>query len=291
MVLPESFFPDCKARWATLAWCNGARLRASSNRESRHSLGEFRSQGAEAVGLMKDVLDRLDGHGLPDEPLDRLRDTIADMVGDENPGPASADFLGLCAHAGWQSVEQGSLYAAHVLGELRGAGHATQLLTDLLITEHSGLTEPEKSHAFSFFSAVTYSTTPVERAALTTAVAGSLLEMREHDLDEVAFLNHAFHLGNELGRSDMEAARKVMDDIGADPLRITLELFDEYLDCPFVEAGPGDFFNSMLNWMPKTYPDLMDTDYPPFKALLLRHAYDYMFWAGLLLEMRTEVRF
>ena len=177
------------------------------------------------------------------------------------------------------------------MGDLKNAGHATQFLTDLLITEHGGLTEQEKGHAFSFFSAATYPTTPVERAALTTAIAGSFREVCEHDLDEVAFLNHGFHLGKELACTDADAAREVMNDIGPDPLRITLELFDEYLDCHFSEAGPGDFFNSMLRWMKKTYPDLSETDYPPFKALLLRHAYDYMFWAGLLLEMRPEIRF
>ena len=42
-------------------------------------------------------------------------------------------------------------FAAHVLGDLKNAGHATQFLTDLLITEHGGLTEQEKGHAFSFF--------------------------------------------------------------------------------------------------------------------------------------------
>ena len=102
---------------------------------------------------------------------------------------------------------------------------------------------------------------------LTTAIAGSFREVCEHDLDEVAFLNHGFHLGKELACTDADAAREVMNDIGPDPLRITLELFDEYLDCHFSEAGPGDFFNSMLRWMKKTYPDLSETDYPPFKAL------------------------
>ena len=291
MLLPETFAQDCKARWATLAWCNGARLRAHSNRLSNRAIGESHHHEPEAISLMKDVLDRLDGMGLPDDPLDQLRDTISEMVGSDNPGPASPEFLELCAHAGWQSVEQGSLFAAHVLGDLKNAGHATQYLTDLLITEHGGLTEQEKGHAFSFFSAATYPTTPVERAALTTAIAGSFREVCEHDLDEVAFLNHGFQLGKELACTDADAAREVMNDIGPDPLRITLELIDEYLDCHFSEAGPGDFFNSMLRWMKKTYPDLSETDYPPFKALLLRHAYDYMFWAGLLLEMRPEIRF
>lgn len=291
MLLPESFVTDCKARWATLAWCNGARLRASSNRDSQQSLGAFNSHAREALTLMKDILGRLGDIGLPDEPLDGLRDALAAMVGEENPGPAAPEFLGLCAHAGWQSVEQGSLYAAHVLGELKNADAATQMLTHLLVTEHGGLTRQEKSHAFAFFSAASYQETPVERAALTTAMAGSFREVCEHDLDEVAFLNHAFHLGSELGRTDPDAAERVMVDIGVVPLRLTLKLFDEHLECPFPEAEPADFFNSMRKWMEQTYPELVETDYPPYKSLLLRHAYDYLFWSGLLQEMKRHAQF
>ena len=87
MLLPETFAQDCKARWATLAWCNGARLRAHSNRLSNRAIGESHHHEPEAISLMKDVLDRLDGMGLPDDPLDQLRDTISEMVGSKNPGP------------------------------------------------------------------------------------------------------------------------------------------------------------------------------------------------------------
>lgn len=286
MLLPESFFQDAKARWATLAWCNGARLRALSGQSSREVFQSLGIGVADAVPLMRDVLGRQDGAGFPDNPLDAIRDTFSEMVGSGSSDPASSGFLGLCAYAGWQSVEEGSLFAAHVLADLKIAGQATQILTDLLQTDHGGLTPSEKTHAFSFFSAVSYPTTPVERAAVTMAIADSFREAREENFDEAAFLNHAFHLGGELGRTDVDAALRVIGGIGTEPLRTTFVLFDKFLDCPFGEATPSEFYNSMLKWSSDFYTDLAETDYPPFKVLLLRHAYDYLFWAGLLLEMR-----
>ena len=277
--------PDHLSRWAALGWTNGVVAGFSGGSEVALKALPPPRVDAEALSIALDWEVRHSDLEL--EPIARVRDSIARLRGrpvysecDWNPESILVDF----AHAGFSAVRADSLFAGIVAASLDELPSGSRFLGQLLVEDSRGLGTLSLGDPLIRFFAFTYDQTPAERQAISSALHMSLQTVRSFPSTPVDLLINAFIVGRRLVFEVPDVMSLLLEELGPEGWKRVIEIFHKFLPSSPEETHPADIITGIQQWIPKTHQDLLSDPHDPSALLVLRHAYDFAFWAGIVRE-------
>lgn len=280
--------PECIYRMANVAWANGAQL-AVAGVPMATLMRLANDHYAASEALLRKVWQVQDVAGGGSCALIDQRRLLQRALG-ENPVPQHGtrlDIARTAAIAGWLAYHEQHLVTVRMVAG-QGLSDSEVLLMTQLMREVQGWTPQASSEALARFIATTYEKSErLECLAIQHAVERSLTVARKRQWGPCEFLRDAVKRGQVFGRNQPDQASAVLQEVG-EGVRGMIGIFESLLEQPLGDASNTAAWDALQDWMPRAHGADVSGGLREQGLLVLRHAYDFLFWFGLLREISRQ---
>jgi hypothetical protein len=281
--------PDAPYRFANLGWTSGAYAAASgvSLQELVHMTGDDQKS---AKALVQSVWEIRGIAGTEKHPLVEQRRLLKQALGPE-PVRTFRSLRALTrasAIAGWLAFTEQHLVSARVLQAIKSNGPEWFLAAQLEIESKRWDYVESKEALARCIGGVYSQKEKVERKEIMLAVEQSLATARKQNWSVARFVQDGIRRGAGLAMFQPVRTVELLKEIGDARVEEIAATFEKYLHCSLVISTDVQSWDALQDWLPAAHKDIIGVPTEGAALLLLRHAYDFMFWLGFLRQVRTE---
>ena len=190
-------------------------------------------------------------------------------------------FVATAALAGWLAIEDGHLVTPLVLDTWSSKHPIAIAHLRLLACEADGLSAQERSHPLARFWAAYYTGDP-HRTHIPRVALLSIAKARKHAWSLREFLLDAFTQAHELTAQDPKLATWLIGALPPDD--VDVRAFEHYAGRSILDIDRDSIWQALPGVLAYEYPNVV-SEYLPIEGVeVLRGAYTYAFFWGLISE-------
>lgn len=210
------------------------------------------------------------------KPLANIKKWASQWLDDSNPPVPSIPWrLGIAI--GYNGLQVFPLLCGLLTAEIDSARLDQQFASRILIDR---LNNPEKP-LWSEFIRSTYNG-PIEGEVMSTAVTEGLTTANNHGWSLRQFLLYAVAQGQRIASAGSSPAQPLLQELGSDKVEQIRKFYDAHPAPLGSQVSDETLLAALRYWLFQAHPGLFDFNDTGGEHLVIRHAYDFLWWRGFL---------